>query len=259
MTEILFPYEDEIQEKREQDAQVKERYGLSSLDTLIAESNQKLMEYYARKNEGENMRLPIQNEEQDLERLERRKERLEREIELERNVNVEEPEIFGVAALLSASERNPDNKSGEDTTGEEEDTGDRMERNEEIEAVGMEVAQVHEESSGREVEDVSEEPHGGFDLRSIHYDDDGKLEDVRYIEAKARAQTGKIRLTSNEWKKARKFGEDYWIYVVTEAASDNPELTRIQNPAKRFEKGQSIYATGFEIPQEAWQQETSTE
>jgi hypothetical protein len=254
MTEVLFPYEDEIREEREQDAEVKERYGLSSLDTLIAESNQKLMEYYARQDDGDDMQLPIQNEERNLERLERRKEKLEEEIELERNVNVEEPDVFGIAAFLPVSAETYDTPDEGKKVSEDESSDYSMQRNEEIEEVGMKVARAYEEEQGWQVEDVSDKDHGGFDLRSLHFDEDGAQDGIRYIEVKARAQSGKIRLTSNEWKKARKFGDQYWIYIVTEAASDSPQLTRIQNPAQQFEEGEDIRATGFEIQEDAWRQ-----
>ncbi len=255
MTEVLFPYEDEIREEREQDAEVKERYGLNSLDTLIAESNQKLMEYYARQDDGEPMQLPIQNEERNLERLERRKDSLEEEIELERNVNVEEPDVFGIAALLPVSDETAYEtpEEGQEVS-EEEGSEYSMQRDEEIEAVGMEEARTYEEDQGWQVEDVSDKDHGGFDLRSLHFDEDGAQDGIRYIEVKARARSGKIRLTSNEWKKARKFDDQYWIYIVTEAASDSPQLTRIQNPAQQFEEGEDIRATGFEIQEDAWRQ-----
>ncbi|MDY7079087.1 MAG: DUF3883 domain-containing protein [Chloroflexota bacterium] len=38
---------------------------------------------------------------------------------------------------------------------------------------------------------------------------------VRYIEVKDRARSGAIRLSANEWKKARHFGGKFWLYVVT--------------------------------------------
>jgi hypothetical protein len=117
----------------------------------------------------------------------------------------------------------------------------------------MRVARHYEEERGWKVEDVSDKDHGGFDLRSMRFsEEDGSFEALRHIEVKARSRSGKIRLTANEWKMARKFGEEYWLYVVTQAGTDNPELTRIQNPAERFEEGQDIRATGFEIDEEAW-------
>jgi len=39
---------------------------------------------------------------------------------------------------------------------------------------------------------------------------------------KARARSEAIRLSANEWKKARHFGDKDWFYIVIQAASDAP-------------------------------------
>jgi len=41
---------------------------------------------------------------------------------------------------------------------------------------------------------------------------------------KARARSEAIRLSANEWKKARHFGDKFWLYVVTEVITDDPQL-----------------------------------
>jgi len=169
-------------------------------------------------------------------------------------VTVDAPKVLGVAAVLPMPKEET-TYDGELPSGHVADRGGQgngMRRDDDIEMVGMQVAIAYEESHGWDVEDVSAEDHGGFDLRSIRYDEDGGFEAVRYVEVKARSRTGKIRLTSNEWKKACHFGEKYWIYVVTQAATDEPELTRIQDPAMMFEEGEDIFATGFEIPEAKW-------
>lgn len=127
-----------------------------------------------------------------------------------------------------------------------------MQRDEEIEAVGMQVAMGYERDQDWQPEDVSGENHG-FDVRSAHYNDDGTFADIRYIEVKARAQSGAIRLSANEWKKARHFDDKFWLYVVTEAGTDSPQLHRIQNPAAHFTLDEDIFATGFIIPEGKWQ------
>jgi len=238
---ILFPYKDEIKEEREKETKIKEKYGLRSLEYLIQESNDKLLEYEQREAEGEDMEIAIFNEEQRLEKFEDRKEELEKEIKLEKNLTASDPDFIGKAIVI------PSKKA------EEEETED-MKRDEEIEEVGMRLAMEHEREKGREPEDVSED-NIGFDVRSVEYGDGGELEDVRYIEVKARAREGKVRLTSNEWKKAKRFGEDYWLYIVVNAGTDNPELAnRIQDPANKFKLEEDIYATGYEIPVENWKE-----
>jgi hypothetical protein len=100
--------------------------------------------------------------------------------------------------------------------------------------------------------------HGnhGFDVRPTLYNPDGSYADTRYIEVKARAQSGAIRLSANEWKKARHFGDKFWLYIVTMAGTDAPQLHRVQNPAAHFRLDEDIFATGFIIPEENWQSKT---
>jgi hypothetical protein len=95
-------------------------------------------------------------------------------------------------------------------------------------------------------------------LASSRYSDDPStgsgqaLLDTCYIEVKARARSGAIRLSANEWKQARKFGDQYWLYVVTQARTDAPQMQRIRDPAERFQVGTDIFATGFIILEERW-------
>jgi len=262
--EVLLPYREEIHEDRSRDAEVKRRYGLRSLDYLITESNGKLLEYESRSSEGEDMAAAIRQERRRLEELGRRRAELEREIRLESNLTVEDPRILGIAAIVPPVTYSPEPEEGEspkvrEGTEPEPDLpestpgGAGMRSDEEIELVGMEVARKYEKEEGWRVEDVSKEEHGGFDLRSLKLEDDGRIGAVRYIEVKARATSGAIRLTANEWKKARHFGSDYWLYVVTDAGTDSPSLTRIRDPASLFREEEDIFATGFIIPEGKWQ------
>lgn len=85
----------------------------------------------------------------------------------------------------------------------------------------------YEREEGRVPEDVSSE-NLGFDLRST-----GKDGGKRYIEVKARAGVGAVALTQNEWWKAKRFGDDYFLYVVMNAANE-PELIIVRNPAENL-------------------------
>ena len=80
--------------------------------------------------------------------------------------------------------------------------------------------------------------------------------DVRYVEAKARARSGAIRLSANEWKKARHFDDKFWLYIVTDAGIDAPQLHRVHNPAAHFRMGEDIVATGYITHEETWRNRT---
>ncbi len=260
ITQVLLPFREEIAQRREQEAQIKAKYGLRSLDYLIQESNQKILDYQARQSLGEQVDLPLLNEQRNLDRLQGRRDDLKREIKLESNLTMSEPRILGAAAVIPLSKihyelpkqhSQPSHEDQASYTAEIAQEGIDAERKAEIEAVGMQVSMDYERENGWHPKDVSGENHG-FDLRSSMYDDEGAFADVRYIEVKARAQTGAIRLSANEWKKARHFGEKFWLYIITEAGTDAPELHLIQNPAVHFQEGEGIFATGFIIPENEW-------
>lgn len=100
------------------------------------------------------------------------------------------------------------------------------------------MATSYEEAQGWRAEDVSEKDHGSSGLRSVLIGEDGTIVDVRYIEVKARSRSGAIRITSNERKQARRCGEDCWLYVVTQAGTEKPELAaQIPSPGAHFEGG----------------------
>ena len=85
----------------------------------------------------------------------------------------------------------------------------------------------YERAQGRLPEDVSLQCLG-YDIRSTAPD-----QSVRYIEVKARAKTGAVILTPNEWLMAGRLQQDYWLYVVEDAAA-TPSLHLIQDPASKL-------------------------
>jgi hypothetical protein len=123
------------------------------------------------------------------------------------------------------------------------------ERKRAVDRAGLQAALAYERNQGRQPQDVSGKHHG-FDLRSLP-PEDGQPVAARYIAVKARARSGAIRLTANEWKMARHYGEQYWLYIVTQAAN-NPQLQRIQDPAAALALGGDVFATGFVVEEEVW-------
>ncbi len=257
ITAVLFPYLAEIQARREHEATIKEKYGLRSLDYLLQESNQKILDYKLR----QNLDLPLLNEQRNLDQLEARRRELEAEIRLERNLTVDAPRFLGAAVVMPVRpplrspaqfaypEPDTGGQVGRETAAEDYETA--MHRDLEAEAVGMRVALDYERAQGWQPEDVAAE-NLGFDVRSIRYREDGTLAEIRYIEVKARARTGAVRISANEWKKARHFGADFWLYIVTGAKTATPELHRVQNPAGQFRMEEDILATGYIIQEAAW-------
>jgi hypothetical protein len=108
----------------------------------------------------------------------------------------------------------------------------------------MKISMEYEKSQGRSPEDISKE-NLGFDIRSK-----GNNE-IRYIEVKARATSGIVELTPNEWLKARMFKDQYWLYIV-ENAKTNPVLHIVNNPAYNLKAEEKVEIVRFIVKQEEW-------
>lgn len=209
-------YKKELFERRQRDAKIKEKYGIRSLESMISKSDEKISDYETRRIKGENIPdVTIQNEVRKKEDSCSKKERLKKEIVAESHLFLTDPKILCLVRVI------PDEITA------------KMVSDKEIEKIGMKYALNYELRNGRTPEDVSSQ-NLGFDIRSN--DVSGNY---RYIEVKARAKEGDIVLTPNEWFKAQRLKEEYWLYIVINAAS-NPELYCIQNPAAKFKPEQEI-------------------
>jgi superfamily II DNA or RNA helicase len=90
----------------------------------------------------------------------------------------------------------------------------------------------YERGRGWETEDVSLYKIG-FDIRSQSQPEEQTgRRDVRRIEVKGRRGGESIRLTENEWRKAKQLKDTYWLYVVWNPSESDSELLLIQNPAE---------------------------
>jgi len=214
----LEEYKEELLRERLRQIEIKEKYGIKSLNHLIVKLDGELIQLYSRRDQGENVDLPIRNKKERLERYQKALEELRDRIEKEKNLTMSMPRFVGIIRV----------KPGKDLELE-----DIMHSDPEIECIGMEKAMEYEIAHGRIPEDVSDQDLG-FDIRSKD-----KNGNIRYIEVKARAGTGAVALTQNEWFKARRFGDDYYLYAVMNAAT-NPELYIIHNPAERLRPEERI-------------------
>jgi len=119
--------------------------------------------------------------------------------------------------------------------------GEALESDPEVERVGMEFALKFEGKNDRTPEDVSAQ-NLGFDIRSKD-----KAGLVRYIEVKARAGNGAVALTQNEWFKAKRFKDEYYLYAVMNTKA-KPQLYIIQNPAENLVPEEKIEVVRYVIP-----------
>jgi hypothetical protein len=97
----------------------------------------------------------------------------------------------------------------------------------------MEFVMAHERERGWTPTDISGRHDGsGFDIRSFGPADADGRRPVARIEVKGRSGYNRpVMLSANEWVKAGRHGDSYWLYVVWGAGSgQTPHLLTIQNP-----------------------------
>jgi hypothetical protein len=215
----LDTYRADLLRERQRQAQIKEKYGLRSLNELIVQLDNDLVQLQIRKELGEDLDLVIHNKQQQKREYEQSKIDLQETIQREQTLTSSTPRLVGAIRVVPCM---PSAKKAE------------MDSDAQIEHIGMEIAMSYERSQGRQPEDVSAQALG-FDIRSI----DPCSGETRYIEVKARAGVGEIAITPNEWFKAQRLGEDYYLYVIYNAATQ-PDLHCIQNPAARFSPQQHL-------------------
>ena len=222
----LDEYKQELTGERQRQVDIKRRYGITSLERLILNLDSELLDIAVKSDNGKDVKRLVRNKTEQKDRYEDEKEKLEQACQREVTL-VRKPPIFAgsirvrPAIEVDDADVPPYNKS-------------------EIEQIGMEYAIHHEEARGCTVEDVSTE-NLGFDLRSTA--SDGK---IRCIEVKARADRAPVTLTSNEWFRAKQLKDDYFLYVVLNAAT-LPKLYIIQNPAEQISTVQQITDVRYQI------------
>ena len=215
---VLEGYRGELAVERKRQVEIKEKYGLSSLDHLIYQLDGELIQLYDRRDRGENVDLVIRNKEEQKDGYHQAQSELKRVIDQEQILRMNSPNYLGAIRVLPSVVELA-----------------IIPNTAEIERIGMEITMDYEREKGREPEDVSAE-NLGFDVRST---DSAGVK--RYIEVKARSEPGAVTLTQNEWFKAKQFKSEYFLYVVLDAATQ-PELLIIQNPAEQTQPAEKIEA-----------------
>jgi superfamily II DNA/RNA helicase len=203
---ILEEYKDELGRERRRQAEIKEKYGVRSLEHMILSLDGDLIALYERKDRGENVDLVIRNKEERKKEYENSLGRLKDLIEREKNLTMSMPKFRAIIKVKA-----------------DKHSQTAMHEDPEVEQIGMETALKHEIEQGRIPEDVSPQ-NLGFDIRSK--DEKGG---IRYIEVKARAKEGIVSLTPNEWFKAKRFKNEYFLYSVMNARTV-PELYITKDP-----------------------------
>ena len=125
-----------------------------------------------------------------------------------------------------------------------------MSRDDEVEAIAMDVAIQYERDHGRNPIDVSAD-NVGYDIRSEASDGT-----KRYIEVKGRASTGGVMLSENERNRLQQLGTRAWLYIVTNCRTE-PSLNIIQDPGNVLSFQEQSRGIQYFLPLDEWQANTS--
>ncbi len=164
--------------------------------------------------------------------VDKRKDRLQK-IDAMLHLDMKPPEVLGCAYIVPLTLVEYESHYG-------------MSRDDEAEAVAMQVAMNYEKSVGWTPEDVSAE-NAGYDVRSTSPD-----ELKRYIEVKGRSADGGVMLTENEMNRLAQLGDSAWLYIVIHCKA-TPELYRFQNPAKNLSFEVKTKGVQYYLAMDKWQ------
>lgn len=220
----LEVYRQELVKERKRHVEIKRKYGLESLRTLIDKLDDEILVLDGRQEAGDDVRLARHNKAEQKQRYEADQKALETACQQDVTLFTRPAVFVGAVRVRPAAAPAAAYTSSD------------------IERIGMEEARRYEEARGWRVEDVAAE-NVGFDLRSTA--PDGKT--IRCIEVKARSEDAPVVLTKNEWFRARLLKDSYFLYVVLNAATD-PELHIIQDPANSLRNVQEIAEVRYHIP-----------
>jgi len=144
-----------------------------------------------------------------------RRDRRRNELQQQRSLSLQSVERIASALVLPHPEREaPEVRN--------------LRPNPETEAIAMRVVMEYEAAQGRQVFDVHEK-NLGYDVTSL----DVNSGELRLIEVKGLANpTGTILLTPNERRVAEDRRDCYWLYVVTNCATEPQLREPIKDPAR---------------------------
>lgn len=212
----------EILAERQQRAKIIKEYLKKSFAERIFATQSKIMEAKAKEIEGEEVDLG--RLERELEDLQRKKE--EKIKEVENLIVVRTGPVSHVASLFVLPPSDIQELSNFVESEEEKEKSEKA---------AMRIVMQYEKERGWEPEDVSMKKLG-FDIRSLGpADPKTGYREVRRIEVKGRRKGQNVRLTVNEWLKAKQLKDTYWLYVVWNPTEDDYEIITIPDPANKLE------------------------
>ena len=218
----LVPFQEEVAGERRHEVAIVRDHLETSLQELLMRENSRNMDLHNRERAGDldtTLQAQIANSDRRLDELNRRLHVRRAELLKQETLTIGAIRHLGRAWVLP----HPDRDAGEIRP---------MRRDDVIERIAVEAVIAFENARGYVVESV-EDQNCGYDLKSRRFDPDNPDTpvDLRFIEVKGRAGVGDVFLSANEYRTAVRQKEDYWLYVVYNCATPNPEVYPIRNPA----------------------------
>jgi superfamily II DNA or RNA helicase len=213
---------EQVKAIRAEECDLRRQYLNTAFTDLILELQQELNDLQQAQLFGEDNRDEVERLRRRIEELKARKAGRLKELELMMKLTANLPDLLTEAVIA------PVPVATVESDEEAPSKGVPMRRDDEVEAIAMEVAMRYEHSRGWTPVDVSRDGEH-YDIRS-----EGPNGEKRFIEVKGRAQTGAIVLTGPEVDKLRQLGERAWLYIVTFCKGERPRLRIIQDPISRL-------------------------
>lgn len=235
---ITLPQLEDTQQHVKKDAERRRHYLDTAFTQVIVDLQGQISGLQAQLLRGETrVQDKIQQKQARIDELIRKKHERLAGLEHMMQLSPKAPEVLGCAYVVPLTQQEYQGAFG-------------MRRDDEVEAVAMAEAIRYEQSQGWTPHDVSAD-NAGYDIRSIS--PDGLK---RYIEVKGRAESGGIMLSENEMNRLGQLGDAAWLYIVVHCKS-NPQLHRIQNPAKRLTFELMAKGVQYFLPLEEWSSKTN--
>jgi hypothetical protein len=230
---------DQVKAIRAEECDLRRQYLNTAFTDLIVELQGELNDLQQSQLFGEDNSDKIERLRRRIEELNARKADRLKELDLMMKLTANLPEVLTEAVIVPAPVATVE-------TDEAPSKDVPMRRDDEVEAIAMDVAMRYERSRGWTPTDVSRDGEH-YDIRS-----EGPTGEKRFIEVKGRARSGAIVLTGPEVDKLRQLGPRAWLYVVTFCKGERPRLRIIQDPISRLNPEMLYRQIQFVVEEDDW-------
>ena len=229
-----------VQTVRAEECDLRREYLNTAFTDLILELQGELNDLQQAQLFGEDNSEERERLQRRIEELKARKSERLKELDLMMRLTANLPDVLTQAIVV------PSPVAALESEKDVPSKGIPMRRDDEVEAIAMDVAMRYERSRGWTPTDVSSDGEH-YDIRS-----EGPNGEKRFIEVKGRSQTGAIILTGPEVDKLRQLGDRAWLYIVTHCKGEQPRLRIIQDPISKLNPEMLYRQVQFVVNEADW-------